>query len=51
MKKEQRKIYITYGGSVSGENIKEILKICDGVLVGKASTSENKLDNLLENLL
>ncbi|MBI4014369.1 MAG: triose-phosphate isomerase [Candidatus Aenigmarchaeota archaeon] len=28
---------VLYGGSVNGENAEEILKICDGVLVGSAS--------------
>jgi len=42
-----QKIKIIYGGSVSSENIKEILSICDGVLIGKAGISKDKLNELI----
>lgn len=43
----QKKIDIIYGGSVNASNVGEILKICDGVLVGKVSTDIQKLTELL----
>jgi triosephosphate isomerase len=48
--KKHKKIYIIYGGSVSHQNIKNILDICDGVLIGKASTSYEGFENLISVL-
>ena len=36
-----------YGGSVNKENIKEILTITDGVLIGKKSTNIKSLKEIL----
>jgi triosephosphate isomerase len=50
LKEKGKRISILYGGSVSGSNIKEILNICDGVLIGKSSTSEKGISDILENI-
>ncbi len=46
------KIKILYGGSVDENNVEEILKIgvCDGVLVGRASSDPTKWQKLLEKI-
>lgn len=44
-KKYNENINVFYGGNVTKENIKEILEITNGILLGKASTS---IDNLKE---
>lgn len=41
---------IIYGGSVNKENINDILKITDGVLIGKISLNINETKEILKNL-
>lgn len=42
-KKYEIQIEVYYGGSVDESNIKEILKVSDGVLIGKKSTNIEEL--------
>lgn len=39
-----------YGGSVNKENIQEILKITEGVLIGKISTNINNIKDILKTV-
>ena len=41
---------IIYGGSVNKENINDILKITDGVLIGKTSLDITEIKEILKNL-
>lgn len=50
LSEKRKQIFIIYGGSVSCSNIKEILEICDGVLIGKACASEKGLNEILEKI-
>jgi triosephosphate isomerase len=45
-----KRIYVIYGGSVNNENFLNILKVCDGVLIGKASLDYNSFYNFFEKL-
>lgn len=49
-KKYNRDIKVLYGGSVSKENLKEILEISDGVLIGKNSADIEKVKELIKLL-
>jgi triosephosphate isomerase len=42
--------HILYGGSVDGENIANILKITDGVIIGKACQNRESLMSLATGL-
>lgn len=48
--KYKLKVEVYYGGSIDTENIKSIFDVCDGVVVGKASTDINSLKELLKEL-
>jgi triosephosphate isomerase len=48
LSQNQVKVKILYGGSVNSKNASEILKICDGILLGKASLDINELDAILK---
>jgi triosephosphate isomerase len=50
LQEKGKKISLIYGGSVSDSNINEILNISEGVLIGKACSSEEKLEKILDNL-
>lgn len=41
-------IKVLYGGSVNGENIADIIKVVDGVLIGKASTDIEEFLKIIE---
>lgn len=45
-----KEIPVIYGGSVNKENIKEILVLTDGVLIGKISTDINITKEILKSL-
>ena len=47
---ENKNIYVIYGGSVSDENFLNIIKVCDGVLIGKMSLDYKAFNNILEKL-
>lgn len=49
-KKFHKEIEVLYGGSVSDDNINDILEVTDGVLVGKLSTHIDKLEKLVKKL-
>lgn len=49
-KKFHKEIEVLYGGSVSEDNINDILEVTDGVLVGKLSTHIDKLEKLVKKL-
>lgn len=46
----EEEIPFFYGGSVNKENIKEILKITDGVIIGKISTNLEEIKNILKEV-
>ena len=46
--KEKYDTKVIYGGSVTLNNIQDIVKICDGVIIGKLSLNVNNLKNLIE---
>lgn len=46
--KFNEEITFIYGGSVTKDNIEEILKITDGVIIGKISTDINEVKNIIE---
>lgn len=41
-------VKVLYGGSVNSTNIKEIIDVVDGVLIGKASTDANEFLKIIE---
>ena len=41
---------IIYGGSVNSENIKDIVKICDGVIAGKMSLNVEIFKNIIRQI-
>ena len=45
-----KEIPVIYGGSVDKENIKEILSLTDGVLIGKISTDINITKEIIKSL-
>ena len=45
-----KKIHLIYGGSVNSENIKSILSISDGVLIGKASIEKEEFKKIISRL-
>lgn len=49
-KKYDENINVFYGGNVTKENIKEILEITNGILLGKASTSIDTLKEVIKEL-
>lgn len=46
----EEEVPFIYGGSVNKENIKEILNITDGVLIGKTSTDITEIEKILKDL-
>lgn len=44
-------IEVLYGGNVNLKNIEDILKVTDGVLIGRLSYNPHKLTNLLNKLM
>lgn len=46
-----KKLSLIYGGSVNENNIKDILNICDGVLIGKASIEMDLFSGILNKLI
>ncbi|NCN87820.1 MAG: triosephosphate isomerase, partial [Candidatus Pacebacteria bacterium] len=40
-------VRVIYGGSVNGSNVKEYLKVCDGVLVGGASLKVKEFEDII----
>lgn len=46
--KEIVNIKVLYGGSVNSNNISDIIKVTDGVLIGKASTDINEFLKIIE---
>lgn len=49
-KKYSENINVFYGGNVTKENIKEILEITNGILLGKASTSIDNLKEIIKEI-
>ena len=49
-KKYNENINVFYGGNVTKENIKEILEITNGILLGKASTSIDNLKEIIKEI-
>lgn len=49
-KKYDENINVFYGGNVTKENIKEILEITNGILLGKASTSIDTLKEVIKEI-
>ena len=49
-KKYEIQIEVFYGGSVDETNIKEILKVSDGVLIGKKSTNIEELKKIINQI-
>jgi triosephosphate isomerase len=45
--KNHNNVNVLYGGSVNHKNIEEILNICDGVLLGKASINFDEFQKIL----
>ncbi len=43
-----KNIYVAYGGSVNEKNSRDILSVCDGVLIGKASMNFESFCKILE---
>lgn len=43
-------IEVYYGGSIDRENIKNILNVCDGVVLGKISTEYDELNELINEI-
>lgn len=43
-------VEVYYGGSIDNDNIKDILELCDGVLLGKASASIKEIKELIEEI-
>ena len=43
-------VHILYGGSVNHENVRSILEITDGVLVGKSSQNPESVKLLFQSL-
>lgn len=43
-------IKILYGGNVNDSNVSEIIKICDGILVGRASFDIDKFTQILHKI-
>lgn len=50
LKKYNKEIKVLYGGSVSEENIKDIIDVADGVLIGRRSTDISKVKELIKLL-
>lgn len=46
----EEEIPFLYGGSVNKENIKEIIELTDGVIIGKNSTDINEIKNIISIL-
>ncbi len=49
LKKYNYDIEVYYGGSVNEESIKEILKVSDGVLIGKISSDIERVKNIIRD--
>ena len=49
-KKYNENLNVFYGGNVTKENIKEILEITNGILLGKASTSIDNLKEIIKEI-
>jgi triosephosphate isomerase len=47
---KNKNIYVVYGGSVNDKNFLDILKVSDGVLIGKASLDYEAFDNFLKKI-
>ena len=50
LKKYKKDIKVLYGGSVDNSNIKEILAVTDGVILGRLSTDINKVKELIKKI-
>ncbi len=48
--KYKLRIEVYYGGSIDKDNIKSVFDICDGVVIGKASTEIDTLKELLKEI-
>lgn len=46
----EEEVTFIYGGSVNKDNIKEVLDITDGVIIGKASTNINEVKDILKQI-
>ena len=49
-KKYDENINVFYGGNVTKENIKEILEITNGILLGKASNSIDTIKEVIKEI-
>lgn len=49
-KKYKKEIEVLYGGSISKDNIKEVMEVTDGVLIGKLSSDISKVKELIKIL-
>ena len=47
---ENKNISVIYGGSVNDENFSNIIKVCDGVLIGKVSLDLQAFNNIVAKL-
>ena len=43
-------IKVLYGGNVNDSNVSEIIKICDGIMIGRASIDINKFTQILQKI-
>lgn len=50
IKKQYKDIPIVYGGNVNEKNIKDIIKICDGVMIARLSYNPHKLTKIINNI-
>lgn len=50
LKKYNCEIEVYYGGSVSEESINEILKVADGVLIGKISSDIDRIKKIIKSI-
>ena len=46
-KKFETDVPYIYGGSVNKENVEEILKLTDGIILGKISTNINEIKEII----
>ena len=43
-------IKVLYGGNVNNSNVSEIIKICDGIMIGRASFDIKKITQILQKI-
>ena len=43
-------IKVLYGGNVNNSNVSEIMKICDGIMIGRASFDIKKITQILQKI-